>query len=451
MMDNGNARLKKLSLMILVIAILFDANRPCMAEKPGITFDYSGYVAYQDGEIVKGMYGNSYDVLDHQWQQFLYGGFDLIATVDKRLQIVAGTECELAQSVLDPSTIALYAQDLDSYNVFYKFYPDQLKGAYSFGNLDDPYLRVTLGYFKYTYNHDVKSLGEYLFRATAYPGYIINSFESVYARLPGLCLESKPIRGLKIDGLFTSETQYPVGDFTPSLLASYDIGGRENHPLVEVGAGVSFTRLIPINPTLTSPRYIQNALISYDTLYPTPTETTIVSDTTYCSFAATKVMARFSFDPKQLFAGPGIFGDQDLKIYGEGCILGTKDYPIAYDTIWKRIPIMLGFNIPTFKLLDVLSAEVEWYNNKYSNNYQQTYFATPKTPLPHIALGEPKPYPWYWDFYFSKTIIRGLQVMGDIGRTHYFTTGNLQFYRDTREECPSHGDWQFTLRAQYGF
>ncbi len=436
---------------VLSIAIILIANRPCSAEKPDISVDFSGYAAIQDGEIVKGMYGSRWDVLDHQWQQFLFGGFDLDATVNKRLHIVFGPECEMAQGVYDLSGETNYSSDLESYNVFYKFYLDQMKGTYSLGELDNPYLKVTLGYFKYHYNQDVKSLGEYLFRATAYPGYIINSFASVYQRLPGLCLEYRQIPGLKVDALLTSETQYPVGDFTPSVLASYAVGGTGNHPLVEVGAGVCFQRLISINTALTTPHYVANQTIGYDTSYPAPNETTVVADTTYCSFAATKVMARFSFDPKQLFGRPGIFGDEDLKLYGEGCILGTQNYPIVYDNILKRMPVMLGFNVPTFKLLDVLSAEVEWYDSKYSNNYQLAYFPTFKAPLPLISAGEPPHYPWYWDIYFARKIIYGLQLMGDVGRTHYFTSANLDFYRDTREECPSHGDWQFTLRAQYNF
>ena len=426
-----------------------------MVKKPGITFDFSGYVAYQDGEIVKGQYGAStVDILDHQWQNFLFGGFGLTATVNKRLQIVAGTECEVAQAILDRTTINLYAGDLDSYNMFYKFYPDQLRGTYTFGDLDKPFLKATLGYFKFTYDHDAKSLGEYLFRAVSYPGYIIDNFASVYARLPGLCLEFTPVSNLKIDGMLTSETQYPVGDMTPSLLAGYGIGGKENHPLFEVGAGVSLSRIISVNKSLTSPRYQQDLVVVNDTTFTLnngAVDTTVVSDSVYPSFASTKIMARFSFDPKQFFGGPGIFGDQDLKIYGEGCILGTKNYHGMYPDMGRRTPIMLGFNFPAFKLLDVLSAEVEWYNSQYSNNFQYTYYLPIKAPWPYQnSTTEPTFYPWYWDVYFEKTLIYGLKVMGDIGRTHYFATGNL-FIKPMREECPSHGDWQFTLRGQFSF
>jgi hypothetical protein len=434
--------------LVCAAAVVLCGMNLSFAEKPEI--DFSGYTAYQSGEIVRGMYGPNWTPLDHQWQNFMFGGFDLTATVDKRLQIVAGFECEIARTVLTLQTIAKYAQDLDSYNSFFKFYPDQLRGTYSFGDLEDPYLKVTLGYFKYTYNHDAKSLGEYLFRATSYPGYIINNFASVYARLAGLSLEYKPMRGLTIDGLLTSEMSYPVGDITPTIEASYDMGGSEKHPLIEVGAGISFSRLLSVNKALTSGNYSQNEYYFFDTTYGAVDTTITLDSSAKPSFASTKIMARFSFDPKQFFGAPGIFGDEDLKIYGEGCVLGTKNYSGIYNNIWKRIPIMLGFNVPTFKFLDVFSAEVEWYNSQYSNNYHQTYVNFPPLPQP-LGGFEPKPYKWYWDVYAAKTITHGLQVMGDVGRTHYFTTGNMQYYRDTREECPSRGDWQFTLRAQYSF
>ena len=36
-------------------------------------------------------------------------------------------------------------------------------------------------------------------------------------------------------------------------------------------------------------------------------------------------------------------------------ILGLKDYPYWYDNIKDRMPLMFGFNFPTFKIVDVLS------------------------------------------------------------------------------------------------
>jgi hypothetical protein len=413
--------------------------------------EFSGYASYQVGEIVRGMYGNHYDILDHQWQQRILGGFNLTASVNDRLTIVFGPECGLFQSVYDLSQETNYTADLESFHAFFKFYLDQMLGVYSFGDLNDPFLKIGLGYFKYSYNKDIKSLGEYLFRATAYPGYIINDFASVYKRMPGLYAEYKPLSNLSVTAMLTSEIQAPVGDMTPSLLASYGLGGEKDRPVLEVGAGASFTRLISVNSSLTNPRYDINKRYLYDTTINGPGDTTFKTDSVFYSFQAVKVMARFAFDPKPLLGSPRIFGDEDLKLYGEACVLGVQDYPVYYDSILRRIPVMFGFNFPAFRILDVLSCEVEWYNSRYSNNYLNPYRTQQRTPLPVDDAQEPKPYPWYWDVHAEKTVLPGLKLYGEVGRTHYFTVANLTFYQDRREECPRHGDWQFVIRAQYSF
>jgi hypothetical protein len=311
-----------------------------------------------------------------------------------------------------------------------------------------------VGYFPFRYNHDVSSLGEYLFRATAYPGYIINDFASVYKRLLGLHVKAAPAENLKLDFLLTSEMRAPVGDWTPSLLAAYAMGGQKNHPLVEVGAGVSFTRFLSVDPRLTTPHIPDNEVVTnVDTIHDSINGDWLAGDTTYLSFAATKVMARFSFDPKQLFGDPGIFGDEDLKLYGEGCILGTKNYPVYYEKPWRRIPIMVGFNIPAFKLLDVLSVEAEWYNNKYANDYSKTNWnSSGVVPKPVEAPNfESKPYPWYWSVYACRSITQGLQLLAEVTRNHYYTQLRYPNYTDKNEATPSHGDWLFVVRVQYSF
>jgi hypothetical protein len=428
------------------------ANKSCWAEKPEI--DFSGYVGIQGGEIVKGQY--LFDTLDKRWQERILGGFILTATVKERLKVIFAPEGIITQAIYDNSGKATYAADIESMHAYYFFYLNEMSGIYSFGDLENPFLQVKLGYFRYTYNHDIKSLGEYLFRATAYPGYIINDFASVYKRLPGLIVHANPVQNLNIDFLLTSEMQSPVGDFTPSLIADYAVGGEEKHPLMDVGGGVSFTRFLSVDPSLTFPHTMDNLGIRYDTIHLSDHDSLLTRDSLYYSFAAIKAMARFSLDFKQFFGNPEIFGGEDLKLYGEGCVLGFKNYAIFYEDIMRRIPIMLGFNIPTFKLLDMFSLEVEWYNSEYSNNYQLTYFPRDKTPLPvRDAPGqppkEPKHYPLYWSVFVQKTIRPGIQILGEVGRNHYFTQAKYPQYQDRRESTPNVGDWQYILRAQFTF
>lgn len=435
------------------LVIAFGAHLMCFAQGPQTMTTISGYGAIQCGEIVKGTYQSIN--LDHQWQQFIFGGFDLTARVNKNLTIVFGSECELAQSVYTLDDLTDYSSDIESSHAFFVFYLNQMQGIFSFGDSADPYLQFRAGYFRYNYNKNVKSLGEYLFRTIPYPGCIINRFASPYQRLPGVMLNAQPLKGLSIDALLTSEVLYPVGDFTPSLVASYSYGRGPESRIFDIGAGVSLTRFLPVNPALTTPKVPGNfEVTNIDTLVNDPADPfddVITGDTTYYSRKAVKLMAFFSFDIKQIIGNPGIFGREDLKIYGESCLLGLKSYQNLYTDPLRRLPVMLGFNIPAFNLLDVFSAEVEWYDNEFVNNYHNLYFPRFKVPLPYNYSASIKPFAWYWDIHLAKTVTGGFKVLGEVGRTHYFTKAKLPIYLDKAEQCPRKGDWQFTTMMQYSF
>jgi hypothetical protein len=137
-------------------------------------------------------------------------------------------------------------------------------------------------------------------------------------------------------------------------------------------------------------------------------------------------MGHLSFDPKP-FIPLSIFGKEDLKIYGEAAILGVKNYPAndslnsingiknniyGYDSLFNKIPVMIGFNVPTFKLLDVLSIEVEWYGCPYPDDYKISLGTG-------NDLGIPMPDPnqrvvsntytyednWKWSVYLKKMLM----------------------------------------------
>jgi hypothetical protein len=435
-------------------ALVFFVALSSWAEKADVKYDFSGYSCFQAGEIVKGNYEGTGqpDTLHKRWQERLLGGFNLSATVNERLNISFNPECEITHAVYDGNQN--FSNDLESNHAFYFFYLNQMAGTYSFGNLENPFMQICVGYFPFTYNHEVKSLGEYLFRGTAYPGYIINDFASIYKRLAGLHVYCEPVTHLKLDFLLTTELQGPVGDFTPSLLGSYALGGQENHPLLEVGGGVSFARLLPVDPRLTTPHVSRNIseITNADTTTDGSGNQIITGDTVFYSFAATKLMARFSFDPKRFFGGIGFFGEEDFKLYGEACILGTKNYKGLYENVWRRTPMMLGFNFPACKVFDVLSFEVERYNDKYSNNFSNAYVGQPwLLPIPVISPTEPAPHPWYWAVHAERTVTQGIKLLGEATRNHYFTQTKYSNYQDRCESTPSKGDWEYIFRVQFSF
>jgi hypothetical protein len=54
--------------------------------------------------------------------------------------------------------------------------------------------------------------------------------------------------------------------------------------------------------------------------------------------------------------------------YFEAALLGVKNYDHIYTKMGERIPVLFGFNLPTYGLLDLLGLEIEYYNAPYQND-----------------------------------------------------------------------------------
>jgi hypothetical protein len=169
-------------------------------------------------------------------------------------------------------------------------------------------------------------------------------------------------------------------------------------------------------------------------------------DTTLFSHRGIKLMGRFSFDPKYLLyqGGHGPFGANDWKIYGEAAVIGTRNYPGVYENISERIPVMVGFNIPTFGFLDDCALEVEWYGAKFRDDYYKLVKETSPIPVSNHALEYDRKADslgrlesdttiafadvdvehmtkddWKWSLYMSKTIEKYVKVSFQLANDHY--------------------------------
>jgi hypothetical protein len=310
------------------------------------------------------------------------------------------------------------------------FIVDKAYGSYLWGDTASPFLSVTFGRFPYKYNPDVRNLGEYLFRSGTYPAYLINNFDLPYARLTGLKLSSdlfgNSFAKLHQDLMLTFETDIPpYYDASLSYIADYDVG-----KFLSLGLGAEYAHLISVDESQTTP-------VSTNNQYTVGTDTT----SHYYTFRGVKVMGRLSFDIKPLIPVLGsIFGKEDLKIYTEAAILGVKNYPAndsinstnsnhyniwGYDSLLNKIPIMLGFNIPTFKLLDVFSVEVEWYGSPYPNNYAKELGKGNNSSLPIPDFYDRPNYGyayednWKWSFYAKKMFMHDhYGVILQVARDH---------------------------------
>ncbi len=350
-------------------------------------------------------------------------------------------------------------------NLRQDIYFDEVFAAYHYGDAAMPLLLGQVGYFKYKYNPDARNFGDYLFRTGTYPIWFDMGFDSPWQRLLGLHFQSNLFRSLKTDLLLVSATVAPAMNWSLALLANYDIA---NFHLVEIGAGVDFANLFSVYSSDAFP------LFGGD---PTTPKTDVVNcryieengDTAWYTFQGTKIMARMSIDPKALIRSK-IFGENDLKLYVEADIIGVKSYPDSgisqggqmqlvapsYDEIWEKMPVAVGFNLPTFRLLDVLNFEFEWFGAKYYNDASNvinqgsaplpwgvTYLDDPTAP--HKSTTK-------WSVYVKKSFFDGHYALtGQIGRDHMRLP--CASYNDEmwNELLVENKDWWWAVKTSWMF
>jgi len=322
------------------------------------------------------------------------------------------------------------------------------------------------GYLPIKYNKDVRNLGEYLFRSNSYPNVVVNGFElSDKEKIVGWhgmyqndFTEDSWIRG---DLFFHTEMSlYPLYN----LSLSYMLSARLIN-LVELGAGVSHQHLIPLNKSQTTPgddreKYSRTTNEFRKVGYAGPNGDTIVY-----TFRGAKVMGRISLDPKALFNAP-IFGLEDLKIYSEIAVLGWKDYPYWFDNRLERMPLMVGFNVPTFKILDVLSIELQYWKYPWSNNSENIW--KNGGPVPYMTNGSVGNFPIFeeadttrlhdddlrWSIYASKKIKDRVRICLQFACDNMSRTvfgGPPPSFSKYTEVMPRKQDWYWSSRVQFYF
>ena len=458
-------------------------------EETAIKLKPNGHASLEFGQIVNG-YDRNVGPIENVWIQKIYIGFGMDAYLSPQTRFMGDIEVKTFNEF--PRLIDLGA----TRRFYYYFYLTKAELVTTLIDNDTWKLKVGGGYFPYKYNDDVRNLGEYLFRSTAYPQTLITEFDYPFARLAGAYLQgafSEGMSKVNLDLLVTTNTEWmAVHDVNLSCLASYTMAQT-----FEVGLGASFCSIISVDPNATSPKVGATQYIPYkDTA-----QSVLRKDTLNYTFAGTKLMLRYSFDPKR-FIRSDFFGGQDLKIYGEAALLGVKNYPEALRSpIWymsrlERIPVMIGFNWPVNPLvvytgatvpefisyfapdhaidnkelktllltggagiaagagtwflekiiakklrLDVLSIEAEWWGNRYPNSMEGIVFDG--LPIPFRAgtisvdSARYKGDNWKWSIYGKKTIAGHYQVTFQAASDHIRT-----FAWDWNRQ-----DWEESLRG----
>jgi len=446
----------------------------------GMVIKPHAYGHFEAGQIVNGsLRNNILDInggslsnykIDHVWTEdaVIWAGFEGIYRKNFKMALELGTK--LYFSYPQEGTTNRYTKN-NRQDVFL----EKAYSQYKIGDESSPYFLTQVGYFDFKYNPDVRNLGEYMFRTGTYPIYFDMGFDYPQARLLGLHLQSN-VQSIKFDALFASATAYPTMNWSVALLGSYDIAALH---FMEIGAGVDWADLFDVYTGHSFPvRLGGDPTEPHGTLNDAYVDNN--GDTAYYTFRGTKVMARISLDPKA-FMPSSIFGVNDLKIYAEADIIGLKDYPDSavlvggnsqtdslgnpvkkqtapsYNVWWQKMPVMIGINIPTFKALDVLSAEFEWFGAKYYNDASGVLNQGSK-PLPwNVIIDDasqklPAKAQLKWSVYAKRSFFGGhFALIGQVGRDH-MRLQTAAYDNEMYNELLIEGnDWWWVLKTCWSF
>ncbi|MDB5105891.1 MAG: hypothetical protein JWP91_3580 [Fibrobacteres bacterium] len=406
----------------------------------------------------------------------------------------------------------------------------QANGTYKFGDVAEPWLKITVGQQGYKYNPYAKNFGEYLFRSEAYPTIIRSgdwgAIDNAAAGIWGAAFKTRSKGGMITNDLFVtmSDTRVPLYDLSFTDVVNFKLG-----KVLQVGGGVMLNRYVQFDPEKSSPRKIEtgwinwtaadearlrayvdkfigerpNALTRNDTAEysrfrdPNGNIDTSLAPGTYWAnskrnlivllaqpdavpYAAAEkkalldnldinfidsktiyAMGRFSIDPKPLIGLEEALGPQDLVLYGEAAVIGFNNFPIYYKSVSERMPMMLGFNLPTFKYLDFLTVEAEYLHNPHINSdYIPSLFRNPQpksldhtqpeTPgIADSAFDGEKGIDWTKDdFKWSVTALKSFGVWnlsGQVGRDH-FRPLDPYFRPSLTEAATTDKTWYYTVR-----
>jgi hypothetical protein len=440
---------------ILVAALQVTSFAEGEKQEPKTTISGFGYFMF--GQIVSGMLGLEYPqpgekttvILQHYWQENADVDLYLTSKPSDWFTTKAGL------SVIKSFPIQAGSMTRASFYTDYNFSIPMAEGIFHWNFDKDACwpdqsqrpstaitsLMIEAGFFQYTFNPEVKNLGNYMFRSTILPLSLQTRIDYPWADLMGVrtqvgFLDDK----VKLEAILRSEImQIPWYDWDLAFTGSYT-----HNEVIEIGAAICLNRLINVG------------------------HSPFMSDSAQKMMKGTKTEARFTFDPKPLIKGllgeqaSSMFGPEDCKIYGEAAVLGQEDrslYTYIPEPEYvlglpiRRMPLLLGINIPGFKLFDVISLEMEYFKSPYPNNwignliYYNPYpadFSSPWRVDNYVNKDNFK-----WSLYLKKKIAN-FEIRGMAANDHViykaFDLENTPCFEQTLRRP---GDWHWYFEFRY--
>ncbi|MEO6098419.1 MAG: hypothetical protein ABIW76_23210 [Fibrobacteria bacterium] len=343
-----------------------------------------------------------------------------------------------------------------------------LKAQWEFGSgLEASF--IEFGFIPYKYNRDARNLGEYLYRSGTYPGDIVTTdgyqfMDHAFYDAYGIHARFNTLDGLVTHdlNLFTEAVIEPIGDITPA----YELGLKASR--FELGAGAAYNRGIAYRPSKSRPVDEDNLYIEVKAdpakgyayykgpFMGAPSEVREDPSKPYAVLhrwtqRGIKLMARAAIDLGDLL--PEDLGStDDLRIYGELAVLGLENQPYYYESLLQRMPIMVGINLPTFKLLNMFSVQAEYYDGKFNNVSQSDRSSVPIWTVANYStrdLDTYKPSKWRWSLYGKKSLNPLLNVNFQVASDH-LRLRNALSTRSDYALTPNPSSWYYLLKLEMG-
>lgn len=472
-------RLAGVVLFLLPMAVLADDGVVSAFDS---TLSISGVVDFSMGEVVKGTYHavegdkpeapiQKVSTVGHAWFGNPLARLNFNFRPSEKMEVWLGFEGNIFVCTFPP-----YLKTSFSANGGPPVLPQwmdwrihQAQGVFSLLNSETTSLRLSLGLMPYKYNPEVRNLGEFLFRSGTYPFYLVNNFNFPLARLSGMRLDfnyaTDVIKVTFDQFILTERNNPPLNDISLASIVELDF-----MKVINIGMGIDFDRILPVDSRLTSPagaKYVSSP-----------------GDTGLYTFQGTKAMARATIDPFGKTRGDysitnELLGRNGGKIYGEVAIIGLKNYPASTEKIegtqsdsinpWgytnerERMPWMVGVNIPFWKVLDICAVELEYYPAPYPNDYYQallnqglpipTWSSKYRSDTSGYGSASYRTPRWYWSLYMVKQVVRHFSMYGQISRDHMrwdVNLGNEKNY-DTEEIMAKKGQWTWRTGILFEF
>jgi hypothetical protein len=401
-----------------------------------ITIDGNGFFMF--GQIGSGhTYGRAgANPTNHHWQNFYSGRIDATSQTHNWFKTKISLELSSSWPVLRESTIMK-----ETYRLQYRPVLPQAVGIFDFGN-ELARWEIETGMMEYAFNPDVKNLGNFLYRSTSYPLNLNTKLDYIYSNLLGMRVQGAFLDNqIKAGSIINSViSQAPFFDWSLVFYGGYTMPNT----LVDFQAAFMLDRVWAIDDSLTDCIRLRST----------------IGDTTL-TLRSQKIDVRTTVDIKQLWGAPDYFGKNDAKIYVEGALLGLKDpdyFPgdtnVPNPSLLHRLPLMFGINMPTFKILDLFSFELEYCSYPYAFDWwgYTTAAPSPKPPYPSDTT-------WRdiyqnkdnikWTLYLKKSV-SNFDIIAFVANDHMrYETYNAESQLFTEQSLRKGKDWHWYIKLQY--